>query len=106
MKDQMERLPAPAASHEQAAAAYRLPEPLAELLSKLPPYPPRGLFVQALNRLLAPQLPDDVRISLEGRSLRLRLLERASPSISSGRERCSWRALCGRAGPVHRRQRA
>ena len=82
MQDQLERLPVPVPAPAAATpglcrggAAYRLPEPLADLLSKLPPYPASWLFVQGLNRLLAPQLPDDVRRSLEGRSLRLRLLD-------------------------------
>ncbi|MBH1985114.1 MAG: sterol-binding protein, partial [Burkholderiales bacterium] len=71
MQDQLERLPIPAKpAMSKPAMSYRLPEPLAELLSKLPPYPASWLFVQGLNRLLAPQLPDDVRRSLEGRSLR------------------------------------
>ncbi|OEZ57145.1 SCP-2 sterol transfer family protein [Janthinobacterium sp. HH103] len=80
MQDQLERLPVPVPvpakpAMSKPAVSYRLPEPLAELLSKLPPYPASWLFVQGLNRLLAPQLPDDVRCSLEGRSLRLRLLD-------------------------------
>ena len=82
MQDQLERLPVPVPVPAAATPglckggpSYRLPEPLADLLSKLPPYPASWLFVQGLNRLLAPQLPDDVRRSLEGRSLRLRLLD-------------------------------
>ncbi len=82
MQDQLERLPVPVPAPAAATPglckggpSYRLPEPLADLLSKLPPYPASWLFVQGLNRLLAPQLPDDVRLSLEGRSLRLRLLD-------------------------------
>jgi predicted lipid carrier protein YhbT len=54
---------------------FRLPLPLATLLAKLPPYPASWAFVQGLNRLLAPQLPDDVRALLQGRSLRLRVLD-------------------------------
>ena len=54
---------------------FRLPAPLAALLAKLPPYPASWAFVQGLNRLLAPQLPDDVRALLQGRSLRLRVLD-------------------------------
>ena len=52
-----------------------LPAPLAALLARLPPYPACWAFVQGLNRLLAPQLPDDVRALLQGRSLRLRVLD-------------------------------
>lgn len=82
MQDQLDRLPVPVPAPAAATPglckggpSYRLPEPLADLLSKLPPYPASWLFVQGLNRLLAPQLPDDARRSLEGRSLRLRLLD-------------------------------
>ncbi|OYO27636.1 SCP2 domain-containing protein [Janthinobacterium sp. PC23-8] len=54
---------------------FRLPSPFAALLARLPPYPASWAFVQGLNRLLAPQLPDDVRALLQGRSLRLRVLD-------------------------------
>jgi len=59
----------------RSAAPFRLPAPLAQLLSRLPPYPASWVFVQGLNLMLAPQLPDDVRAMLAGRSLRLRLLD-------------------------------
>lgn len=65
MQAQFETLPAP----------FRLPAPLAALLARLPPYPASWVFVQGLNRLLAQQLPGDVRALLAGRSLRLRLLD-------------------------------
>nr|WP_314637278.1 SCP2 sterol-binding domain-containing protein [uncultured Janthinobacterium sp.] len=80
MQDQLERLPvlppiAAVPAPGKGGASFRLPEPLADLLSRLPSYPASWLFVQGLNRLLAPQLPDDVRCRLEGRRLRLRLLD-------------------------------
>ena len=80
MQDQLERLPvlppiAAVPGPGKGGASFRLPEPLADLLSRLPSYPASWLFVQGLNRLLAPQLPDDVRCRLEGRRLRLRLLD-------------------------------
>lgn len=80
MQDQLERLPVPppitaVPGPGKGGASFRLPEPLADLLSRLPSYPASWLFVQGLNRLLAPQLPDDVRCRLEGRRLRLRLLD-------------------------------
>ena len=65
MHNKIETLPAP----------FRLPTPVAALLARLPPYPASWAFVQGLNRLLAHQLPDDVRAHLQGRSLRLRLLD-------------------------------
>lgn len=55
--------------------SFRLPAPFAALLARLPPYPASWVFVQGLNRLLAQQLPGDVRAHLQGRSLRLRLLD-------------------------------
>lgn len=53
----------------------RLPAPIGRLLSLLPAYPGSVLFAAALNRVLAPHLPDDVRASLAGRRLRLRALD-------------------------------
>lgn len=57
----------------QAKQTYTIPTPLAGVLAKLPAYPGAWLFTRALNRVLAPQLPDDVKAALEGRSLRLRV---------------------------------
>jgi predicted lipid carrier protein YhbT len=54
---------------------YTLPAPLAGMLARLPAYPGSWLFARALNTVLAPQLPVDVRAALEGRSLRLRVLD-------------------------------
>jgi len=55
------------------AAALRLPPAIGRLLGRLPPQPPAWLFVQGLNRLLAPQLPEDVKQALFARRLRLRV---------------------------------
>ncbi len=56
-----------------SAAALRLPPAIGRLLGRLPPQPPAWLFVQGLNRLLAPQLPEDVKQALFARRLRLRV---------------------------------
>lgn len=71
----MQHLPVTLPPGSAPSAPFRLPQPVAQLLSRLPPYPASWAFVQGLNRLLAPQLPDDVRALLAGRSLRLRLLD-------------------------------
>jgi len=52
---------------------YRLPQPMAMLLSKLPAFPGSWLFVQGMNLALTRHLPDDVRQTLEGKKLRLRI---------------------------------
>jgi len=52
---------------------YRLPGSMAQLLSKLPAFPGSWLFVQGLNLALVRHLPADVRQSLEGKNLRLRI---------------------------------
>ncbi len=51
----------------------RIPPAIGRLLGRLPPQPPAWLFVQGLNRILAPQLPEDVRQALFARRLRLRV---------------------------------
>ncbi|XLZ68955.1 SCP2 sterol-binding domain-containing protein [Massilia sp. SR12] len=56
-----------------SAAALRIPAAIGRLLGRLPPQPPAWLFVQGLNRLLAPQLPEDVKQALFARRLRLRV---------------------------------
>lgn len=56
-----------------STAALRLPPAIGRLLGRLPPQPPAWLFVQGLNRLLAPQLPEDVKQALFARRLRLRV---------------------------------
>lgn len=56
-----------------SAAALRIPPAIGRLLGRLPPQPPAWLFVHGLNRLLAPQLPQDVKQALFARRLRLRV---------------------------------
>lgn len=56
-----------------SAAALRIPPTIGRLLGRLPPQPPAWLFVQGLNRVLAPQLPEDVKQALFARRLRLRV---------------------------------
>ncbi|HEY0589924.1 MAG TPA: SCP2 sterol-binding domain-containing protein [Pseudoduganella sp.] len=55
------------------AIPLRIPPAIGRLLGRLPPQPPAWLFVQGLNRILAPQLPEDVRQALFARRLRLRV---------------------------------
>ena len=55
------------------AAPFRIPPGIGRMLGRLPPQPPAWLFVQGLNRILAPQLPEDVRQALFARRLRLRV---------------------------------
>lgn len=51
--------------------SFALPEPLGAVLSRLPAYPGSWLLVAALNRVLAQQLPTDVRQYLIGKKLRI-----------------------------------
>lgn len=53
------------------AARPAVPAPLAALLARLPPYPGSVLFATALNLVLRAHLPDDVRVSLHGRPMRI-----------------------------------
>ena len=55
------------------SAPLRIPAAIGRLLGRLPPQPPAWLFVQGLNRILAPQLPEDVRQARFARRLRLRV---------------------------------
>ncbi|MBB5215856.1 ubiquinone anaerobic biosynthesis accessory factor UbiT [Parapusillimonas granuli] len=55
------------------ATAYRLPEPVAKLLSVLPAFPGSLLFVQGLNLFLARHLPADTLQALDGEALRIRV---------------------------------
>jgi predicted lipid carrier protein YhbT len=52
---------------------YMIPVPLAGVLARLPAYPGAWLFTRALNLALAPQLPEDVKAALSGRSMRLQV---------------------------------
>ncbi|MEW6759813.1 MAG: SCP2 sterol-binding domain-containing protein [Pseudomonadota bacterium] len=51
---------------------HHLPAPVGRLFSLLPAYPGSRLFAAALNRILVPHLPDDVRAGLARKHLRLR----------------------------------
>ncbi|MRW93505.1 sterol-binding protein [Duganella sp. FT80W] len=62
----------PAARHTQGAV-LRLPTALAALGQRLPAYPGSLLCVAALNLVLRPHLPGDVRAGLSGRHLRVRV---------------------------------
>jgi len=55
--------------------AYRLPEPVAQLLGHLPRYPGSVLFVTGLNLVLARHLHPDTLHMLEGRSLRIHVAD-------------------------------
>ncbi len=57
------------------ASPYVLPKPLGTLLSCLPLYPGSLMFVAGLNLALAKSLAPDVRESLLGRKLRLRVTD-------------------------------
>lgn len=52
-----------------------LPKPIAKLLSMLPVYPGSLLFVASLNLTLRDRLPNDVRQSLTGKKLRIRITD-------------------------------
>lgn len=54
-----------------AAQRFLLPAPVGKLLSFLPPYPGSFLFATGLNLVLGEALPDDVKQTLEGRTLRI-----------------------------------
>ncbi len=54
-----------------STAAFVLPDPVGAVLSRLPAYPGSFLLVTALNRVLAQQLPADVRRYLLGKKLRI-----------------------------------
>lgn len=54
-----------------SSPAFVLPEPVGSVLSRLPAYPGSFLLVTALNKVLAQQLPADVRQHLLGKKLRI-----------------------------------
>lgn len=54
-----------------AGPGLRVPPALGQLLSRLPAYPGSVLMAGALNVLLAPHLPADVRTALQGRAVRI-----------------------------------
>lgn len=53
----------------------RLPAPLSALTSRLPPYPGSVLFVTGLNALLLRHLCADTLMALQGRQLRIRVID-------------------------------
>ena len=55
----------------EARGLPECPPLLAKVLERLPAYPGSVLLVTALNAVLAPQLPEDVRQLLQGRSFRI-----------------------------------
>lgn len=55
--------------------AYRIPEPVARVLGRLPRYPGSVLFVTGLNLVLACHLHPDTLHRLEGRSLRIHVAD-------------------------------
>ena len=50
---------------------FDVPGPVGDLISLLPSYPVSLLFVSALNVILTPRLPEDVKEALAGKQLRL-----------------------------------
>ncbi len=57
------------------ASRRSLPLPVVSLLARLPKLPGSWLFANGLNLALASQLPADVKVALEGKRLRLRVLD-------------------------------
>ncbi len=55
----------------QQTPTFRLPPHLGSLLALLPAYPGSLLLVTVLNRFLAQQLPEDVRLHLLNKKLRI-----------------------------------
>lgn len=54
---------------------FLLPEPVGKLLSFLPVYPGSLLFATGLNIALGSNLPDDVKQSLSGKKLRIKVTD-------------------------------
>ncbi|MGV7207198.1 SCP2 domain-containing protein [Oxalobacteraceae bacterium A2-2] len=61
--------------HDAPRAAHPLPPLLAALGRRLPAYPGSLLCVAALNLVLRPHLPQDVRAGLQGRHVRVRVAD-------------------------------
>ena len=53
------------------SALPECPKPLAALLERLPAFPGSVVLATALNALLAPQLPDDVKLLMKDRKFRI-----------------------------------
>ena len=58
-----------------SSPAFVLPDPVGSVLSRLPAYPGSFLLVTALNKVLAKQLPADVRQYLLGKKLRIHVVD-------------------------------
>ncbi len=50
---------------------FSVPKVVGDVISLLPAYPGSVLFVSALNTILTPRLPDDVKEAILGKQLRL-----------------------------------
>lgn len=50
---------------------FSVPKIVGNMISLLPAYPGSMLFVSALNMILMPRLPEDVKIAILGKQLRL-----------------------------------
>jgi hypothetical protein len=74
-------------------AAPQLPAFLTALGQRLPAYPGSLLCVAALNLVLRPQLPDDVRNSLLGRHMRVRVSDAGVAFDFAGMVAASRRAV-------------
>ncbi|MDO8286264.1 MAG: SCP2 sterol-binding domain-containing protein [Rhodoferax sp.] len=57
------------------STAFVLPGPVGSVLSRLPAYPGSFLLVTALNKVLAKELPADVRQYLLGKKLRIHVTD-------------------------------
>lgn len=54
---------------------FSVPKVLGDMISLLPAYPGSVLFVSALNVILTPRLPEDVREMILGKQLRLTIMD-------------------------------
>ena len=54
---------------------FSVPKVLGDMISLLPDYPGSVLFVSALNVILTPRLPEDVREMILGKQLRLTIMD-------------------------------
>lgn len=54
---------------------FSVPKLLGDMMSVLPAYPGSVLFVSALNMILTPRLPEDVRVMILGKQLRLSITD-------------------------------
>lgn len=54
---------------------FNVPKAVGDIISLLPAYPGSMLFVSALNVILTPRLPDEVREAILGKQLRLTIAD-------------------------------